>query len=155
MNGNHVAQSDDASKTECFLYLIASSAPLPAHINAEATICKIGISADPDARLCSLQTSNPFPLEIDAEWHFPNRNMAMILERVAHKALELYRVRGEWFAVDLSLARYVILDCWCVEAVNRGFMSPRQLVSDLIKRGYGEDYALDAVISNFGAESLQ
>jgi hypothetical protein len=141
--------------SECFLYLIASSIPLPANVSADATICKIGISADPTGRLASLRTASPFSLEINAEWYFPNREMAMFMERAAHKALDRYRVRGEWFAVDLSLASYVITDCWCIESVERGILTPAKLVDDLISRGYGADYATDAVISNYGEDSLQ
>lgn len=53
---------------------------------------KIGVSDNPKKRLNELQTGNPFDLKIkfltDGEYEKESR---------IHKALSLYRVKGEWF----------------------------------------------------------
>lgn len=56
--------------------------------------CKVGRSGDPFGRMRDLQSSNPFPLAM--RWIFWAED-AVALEGDAHKALESYRIRGEWF----------------------------------------------------------
>ena len=57
---------------------------------------KIGAS-DVRSRLASLQTGNPYELELQACWEFSN---AEPVERALHQAFEKSRMLGEWFLLS-------------------------------------------------------
>jgi hypothetical protein len=58
---------------------------------------KIGIASDVRSRIASLQTGNPYKLNLAACWMFPN---AEVVERVLHMKFEGSRMVGEWFQLN-------------------------------------------------------
>lgn len=62
---------------------------------------KIGISNNPASRLASLRTGHYQNLKLVFTVETPHAEWA---EAQAHKAMEKWRIRGEWFAVQASLA---------------------------------------------------
>ena len=79
---------------------------------ADGTMMKIGISADPSTRLRQLQTGYPRPLvvhycdELDAY-------RARIIEGFIHSTIGYKRTKGEWFEVSaqeaISEVQYAIM----------------------------------------------
>jgi hypothetical protein len=67
-------------------------------IKGEHGLRKIGISANPNARLAQLRTASPFPL--DLEFVALVENSAFEIEQAAHAMLAHHRQAGEWFACD-------------------------------------------------------
>ena len=65
---------------------------------------KIGISNNPEVRLGALQTGNHQELLVLLETERFSVDMALSLETSIHKALEGYRIRGEWFRCHAGLA---------------------------------------------------
>lgn len=74
-----------------YLYLIQCKA------NQFFTHYKIGIANDVQTRLATLQTGNPFELELIECYGFEN---AEIVERAIHQAFKKQRIRGEWFELN-------------------------------------------------------
>jgi hypothetical protein len=63
---------------------------------SETSVIKIGISCDPSTRLATIQTGYPFKLNIVRVIN--SRKMtAAKLESSLHKALDDFRLNGEWF----------------------------------------------------------
>lgn len=62
----------------------------------ETKVIKIGVSNCPTARLATIQTSYPFPLNI-VRIIQSRRLSGVRLERELHKALDDFRLNGEWF----------------------------------------------------------
>lgn len=54
---------------------------------------KVGWSTDVSARMKSLKTASPYPLELVTTLETDEES----LERLLHKGLRNYRVHGEWF----------------------------------------------------------
>jgi len=69
---------------------------------------KIGLAENPEWRRKNLQCGNPIKLELVEAWPIPE-TMCMEVERFAHYALGPKRAQGEWFEVDVDLARSVIV----------------------------------------------
>lgn len=59
-------------------------------------IYKIGIAADVKARLASLQTGNPYPIEVCAYYQFQDPSP---VEKSLHQKFYDKRKQGEWFAL--------------------------------------------------------
>jgi hypothetical protein len=57
---------------------------------------KIGIATDIDSRLASLQTGNPYPLEVEQCFEFANSTS---VEQVLHQRFSAKRKLGEWFSL--------------------------------------------------------
>lgn len=66
---------------------------------------KIGISADVDKRMATMQTGNEKRLHVVAKVLFPSRTEAYALEQELHQSLKKYRTRGEWFNRRVMRAR--------------------------------------------------
>jgi hypothetical protein len=64
---------------------------------------KIGVSADPNARLAQLQTGNPLSMRMAYVAAVKSDNGAGI-ERAAHETLARHRQSGEWFGVSVEMA---------------------------------------------------
>lgn len=64
--------------------------------------CKIGVTQAPRARLASLRTGSPRP--IDMPYIVATRGDGFDIEARAHAILEAYRQEGEWFGVPLWAA---------------------------------------------------
>jgi hypothetical protein len=58
---------------------------------------KIGIASDVRSRVASLQTGNPYKLELAACYSFPS---AEAVERVLHMKFDAVRMVGEWFRLS-------------------------------------------------------
>ena len=70
---------------------------------ADQDLVKIGYSADPDQRLCELQTGNASKLQVAHRVRVdPGRER--VLEQRVHQELSHHRVRGEWFRMSSILA---------------------------------------------------
>lgn len=79
-----------------FLYVIAAR-------GSDEGPVKLGLSADPDARLRTLQTASPQPLEIRHREPVDAR-IVKDLERLLHRDMGHRRRRGEWFAMRVDEA---------------------------------------------------
>jgi Meiotically up-regulated gene 113 len=71
-------------------------------LRGEHGLLKVGISNNPVARLASLRTASPFPLEM--VYVAVTSGPANRLERATHDALAKSRCNGEWFDCPLSHA---------------------------------------------------
>jgi hypothetical protein len=80
-----------------WLYAIAEGEP------GEQGPIKIGVAADPDARLCAMQTGNSRVLTGMAAWRTVPEDEVWF-----HKLLDPIRIRGEWFKAHPWLARLLI-----------------------------------------------
>jgi hypothetical protein len=66
---------------------------------------KIGIASDVRSRIASLQTGNPYKLELAKCYSFSN---AEVIERALHMKFEPVRMVGEWFRLtDEQLYQFV------------------------------------------------
>jgi len=65
---------------------------------------KIGISANPWARVLDLQTACPFKIELIHARECGDRPRAMGIERTLHRTFEVERLEGEWFNINDQLA---------------------------------------------------
>jgi hypothetical protein len=79
---------------QCYLYVIA-------HEGGAGPV-KIGIAADPKARLRQLQTGNPVTLTLVEEFWALTREQAAYWEMLAHKLFEARRLAGEWFDCEAA-----------------------------------------------------
>ena len=79
---------------------------------------KIGRTKNPEARLLTMQTNNPFALQL--MWCWPED-----VEKELHDYFAAHRVRGEWFAVPVKAAIHaaaVISKSKCRESMRRQLM---------------------------------
>jgi hypothetical protein len=78
---------------------------------------KVGISANPRARLGNMQTGSPEKLYLVYQSRPINRTKAQEVERIVHLHLAQWRLHGEWFDVPYDM---------CVEpielAIERGYV---------------------------------
>lgn len=75
----------------CHLYVV--------EVTGRTCASKIGISANPHARLSQLQTGSPFPLRIARMWKFDTRDEAREMESILHHIFADSCTSGEWFEV--------------------------------------------------------
>ena len=61
--------------------------------------CKIGISNNPEKRVCSISTSCPIPPELAFESRQYDIKRARVIEREVHRSLIDKQSNGEWFEV--------------------------------------------------------
>lgn len=80
--------------SKCYVYLIACNP------NKSRPFVKIGMTNDPQSRIDTLQTGNPYELRMLACIPCKDRNEARHLESFMHKKLQTSRVRGEWFKTN-------------------------------------------------------
>lgn len=55
---------------------------------------KVGVSSNPEGRLRSMQTGNPFNMFLVNKWETTSD---FRIESITHRELAEYRVHGEWF----------------------------------------------------------
>ena len=87
--------SIEAHASEHFLYIIA--------VSQEGRLrspVKVGITANPRARLRTIQTGSAAPLDFVWVFALPTIDVARSIERAFHRALEHARLTGEWFDMD-------------------------------------------------------
>lgn len=99
-------------KGRTFLYIICH--------NNGGELCgpvKIGISADPDDRVSSLQTANPHKLALFTTLEFETRMGATMIERHFHQVHSDFRLEGEWFhlAPEAALVYFEQFYAWGLE----------------------------------------
>jgi hypothetical protein len=92
-------------KLECFIYFIQSGF-------GDGPI-KIGIAANPEARLKELQTANPYWLSLLGVIRVTSAGEARDIERELHMQFSMSRTRprGEWFRPSLELFRTIETRC--------------------------------------------
>lgn len=66
---------------------------------------KIGISKNINSRLSSIQSGNPFQVDVVRVFNTPH---AEYYESVLHIRLDKYNVRGEWFSLPDRIASWLI-----------------------------------------------
>jgi hypothetical protein len=76
-----------------FVYLIASG----------RNIIKVGMARDVGKRARALQTAGPFEMQIIHKIEVADDHVAA-LEKLIHKRLKRYHLRGEWFCVERKTA---------------------------------------------------
>lgn len=79
--------------SDTFVYVIGSR-------YKDDAILKIGVSNDPEKRLKTLQTSNPFKLRLLLLSKRFNKADAFKAEKMLHELMKDYRLNGEWFSFD-------------------------------------------------------
>jgi predicted GIY-YIG superfamily endonuclease len=79
---------------QCYIYVIG----------IENGHQKIGISANPNKRLKTLQTSNANKLILNYTIQVESREKALIIESLIHKQLKYNRLSGEWFDITKETA---------------------------------------------------
>jgi T5orf172 domain len=65
---------------------------------------KIGITANPAARLGDLRPCSPLGISFAFLQQVPDRKTAVFLEKEAHKIFDRWRLNYEWFAVEPFVA---------------------------------------------------
>lgn len=70
--------------------------------------CKIGIAADPLKRASALNIGRDVPATLAFNTAAMDRKLAESVEKACHTRLSAYRLRGEWFEVDISVAEAVV-----------------------------------------------
>lgn len=88
---------------------------------------KIGVSVDVKKRLIGIQTGCPHRVVLKRSWASPD---ARLIERLAHRKLAKYRIRGEWFDVPVSVA---VLTVNALVAANYRLTPRRNTRRDLNK----------------------
>ena len=68
---------------------------------------KVGIATDIGKRLLSLQTGNPFEINLYYEKYF--KDNVFKIEKECHKSIYSYNIRGEWFKIDMDKANEIKL----------------------------------------------
>lgn len=88
-----------------YIYIIGGSSSVPPY--------KIGYSCDPKRRLKDLQVASPVELKCYYVAHL--RQKTKKSEKKIHKELKDYKVRGEWFDIDINhivnIIRIMYPDC--------------------------------------------
>lgn len=67
------------------------------HMSCPIGFVKIGISDNPEKRLASMQTANPYQLRLVRRFGPFDRERAIQLEGYLHRIFERDCARGEWF----------------------------------------------------------
>lgn len=67
---------------------------------------KIGVTENVTLRVATLQTGNPYPIELLCKWHTSDPYDE---ERFWHNHLKQYRVRGEWFKLPDEIVADMII----------------------------------------------
>lgn len=76
---------------------------------------KIGVAANPAARLAQLRTGSPFEMELVCCFTLPDRQIAMHVEGTFHHAYAHKRLKGEWFDLDrVTAARGMLTVLWVI-----------------------------------------
>lgn len=89
-----------------YVYFVWMALPPELSANPSVTFIKIGRSENPQVRLVTLQTGNPFTLTL--EGYIPVINMGEA-ERRAHMVAADNHYRGEWYRFPSSAAAEVMI----------------------------------------------
>lgn len=107
------------------VYLIVAESPLSGvSPNGIGNNCKIGVAADPEARMRELQTANAWPLHVFASWKLDSRAAALMVEGAVHDLLDEHCLRGEWFSCGPDA-------CWVAIEVALGRRQKSELTEAL------------------------
>lgn len=113
---------------DCFIYVIGTIRD-----GNLCAPCKVGISANPNARVWALQTACPNELRLVRAYRVPNRNMALEIEDCFHGTQNDHRLRGEWFNLDPAQAA-IILNLqirWALEAFTNLTKDQLEIIHEL------------------------
>jgi hypothetical protein len=125
------APADRSASNDSFIYVL----------RGDHGLLKVGISTNPVARLATLRTASPFPLEM--VYVAVTQGPAERLERATHDALRERRCSGEWF--DCPLSHVVAAINGCAYDIGQPIqappinMEPERYVTEIFKkvaRGY-------------------
>lgn len=73
----------------------------------DITALKIGFSSSPEGRMNTLKSNSPLNMEIVYKSKLMN-SRANRIEKIAHDLLWKYKIRGEWFSVEVDHAIQVV-----------------------------------------------
>ena len=82
----HKAIKREKDKAGCFVYAVSSGNAI-----------KVGLSADPEKRIKTMQVGNPYKVRLVGKLPCDTRGQAKKLERKIHEDGRKYHIRGEWF----------------------------------------------------------
>jgi len=94
-------------------------------IRGAHNLVKIGISTNPTARLATLRTASPYP--IDFAFVGATNSTGADIEAEAHRILGRYRVAGEWFDVSPELAIAAVTGAAAKLSLSLVPVSPNQI----------------------------
>lgn len=77
---------------------------------------KIGVSGNPEHRLLTLQSANPYPLRLAAVFH--GKGGLLEIERGAHHTLRQHHAGREWFSCSVDQARAAIMDVAAARGIH-------------------------------------
>lgn len=101
LNGNHNTFSPKGRvRKDGSIYIVYIE------VNSELYF-KVGIATDIGKRLLSLQTGNPFEINLYYEKYF--KDNVFKIEKECHKSIYSYNIRGEWFKIDMDKANEIKL----------------------------------------------
>ena len=142
---------------DCYVYVIASDATAPncallRKATPEWRVCKVGLSVNPWARLCELQTCNPYTLDLLEVFKFPQRKLAEEVEKESHKCLSENRLVREWFFGRPCEILYTIQTVTGYMAAQVWDWTREQYRGLCEYNGYELDIINDLVAMEYGAE---
>jgi predicted transcriptional regulator len=74
---------------------------------ASPVMVKIGVAADPLARMADLQTGCPYDLSLAGKIPCLSQAHAFQIEKAAHRVFRKFHKRGEWFTVREDLFHFL------------------------------------------------
>lgn len=108
------------NKSSFYVYLIKET-----HKSIKQLAVKIGVTSNTDRRLAELQTGNSRDLVLFAK-HGPfSEKKAYQTEKLLHKRLSSYFIRGEWF-MDSCIPEY---ELYVSHGLDRGVMASCHTIS--------------------------
>ena len=87
---------------------------------------KVGIGANPENRRRSLQTGNPKPIVLFAQFKAPTRKFAAYLESKFHEFFAGERLTGEWFNLTPRYAAINVVVNYYVALTISGLVTPEE-----------------------------
>ena len=77
----------------CYVYLLICG-------DDKTVYVKVGMSQNPLERATALRNTSPLPIDLMATVDMQSRRLALDLECDLHKALQEWRIQGEWFRLS-------------------------------------------------------
>ena len=89
-----------------YVYFVGMPLPPELSMNSSVTFIKTGKSENPQVRLVTLQTENPFTPTLEGSISVTNMGQA---EGIAHMVAEDNHYRGEWYRFSSSAAAQLMI----------------------------------------------
>lgn len=142
----------------CYVYLVQSEAPAPSELwtpqRPSLSVFKVGITDSVGHRVRQLLGANAFKLRLIAKWKFPERAIAMAVEKTFHARNAHCRLNGEWFYEDLNGACCDITEIICELCVEKWRFSAETAVEFIVDCGEDAASARDIVVASYGEEAF-